>query len=335
MTLFKFIGESVPTFRTTDLLTVDHPHRPYPPEHPIRYSLLIRAAAFVVLMLVGYLVFISVYAAVTGTFNFSVTAAILAELLIAIFAYLVLTMVTESRVWPHEIKPQRILGLFKGMLLGLIMVSVCIGILALMGSYTITGFNAEYSPWLDIFFMGVVAGVAEELMMRGALFRLTEEGLGSWGAVVVSALVFGFLHLGNFSGTVWGAVAISIEAGLTFAAIYIITRSLWWCIGVHFAWNVFLGPVFGSIVSGTERQHSWFESHFSGPEILTGGAFGMEASIVSVIILGGLGITLLVFAQVKGLMVLPIWMRKARLTDQRHSVWPTYEPPQNQSRSGR
>jgi len=238
----------------------------------------------------------------------------LAELIGVVIAYPVLTFLMESRVWPYEIDFQRLSGLFKGMVLGAVLVSVCIGVLALLGSYSVTGFNGGYSPWMDLLVIGVCAGVAEEILFRGVLFRLVEEGLGTWGAVLLSALVFGGLHMNNPDATLWGAVAIVIEAGILFAAVYVLTRSLWWCIGLHFAWNTMEGPVFGSIVSGTGAHNSWLVSAWTGPDILTGGVFGLEASIVPVILLGALGICLLVYAARKGLMVSPIWSRRALLT---------------------
>jgi len=239
---------------------------------------------------------------------------VLSELVPAITAYLILTLAMEGRVWPWEIKPGRVLGLFKGMFLGALLVAVCVGVLALLGSYSIIGFNWHYSPWNDLLTLGVTAGVAEEIMMRGTLFRLVEEGLGTWGGVAISACVFGGAHLTNPDGTLWGATSIAIEAGILFAAVYIITRSLWWCIGLHFAWNVAEGPVFGSIVSGSGAQDSWLVASWTGPELLTGGVFGLEASIVPVILLGALGVAALVYAWRKGLMISPIWIRKRTLT---------------------
>jgi len=266
----------------------------------------------------GVIVFVSVHAAIVGSFDLrgNYIVPLLAELFAVVVAFLVVTMVTETRVWPLEIEPRRFLGLFKGMALGVILVSLCIGVLALLGVYRVTGTNPNYNPWLDILSMGVVAAVAEELAMRGGLFRLSEEGLGTWGATILSGLVFGMMHIANPEATLWGAMAIAIEAGILFAAIYAITRSLWWCIGLHFAWNITQGAVFGSIVSGTGDQQSWLVSQWTGPEILTGGRFGLEASIVPVILLGGLGIGLLIYAQRKGIMVAPIWARKKVLTGQ-------------------
>jgi len=254
----------------------------------------------------------SVVSAITGSFSVAGTSPV-SDMIIpaaAILAYLVLTMLTESRVWPHEIAPRRVLGLVKGIVLGFILVSVCILILGIIGVYRIESFNPDYNPWLAFLVIGVGAGITEEILFRGIGFRLIEESLGSWGAMGISGLAFGLLHAFNPDGTWWGGIAIAIEAGILFAAVYVLTRSLWWSIGLHFAWNMTEGPIWGSVVSGAGFSDSWFVSSWRGPDLLTGGSFGLEASLVPVILLGLLGIGLLIYAQRKAVMVRPVWSRR-------------------------
>jgi len=273
-----------------------------------------RLAVFALVFIGVAILIISAITASTSDFSVPDWSKPVAELVGALVAYGVVTMYTEARIPPFELAPRRALGLVKGLVLGLVLAGVCVGILAATGTYTITGVNSSYSPWSDLFVIGVVAGVAEEIMFRGVVFRLLEEGVGTWGAVIVSAVLFGVLHLSNPDGTWWGAASIAVEAGILFAAVYAVTRSLWWCVGLHFAWNVAEGPIFGSAVSGSGHVNSWLVSSWSGPEILTGGSFGLEASIVPVVLLGALGIALLVLAQRKGAMVAPMWTRRRVLT---------------------
>ena len=314
ITLFRLIGERIPVLRSSDLLTEDHPDRPYPVVQRVRTSALIRALVFLAVFFVAMILWTSLDFMVVGSVSANDAGYALAQMASVIVAYVVLTFAMEARVWPYEIEPRRLLGLVKGMLLGAVVIAACVGILALAGVYSVTGVNSDYSPWLDLLLLGVAAGVTEEIQMRGAVFRLTEEFLGTWGAVAVSALAFGLMHLSNANATLWGAIAIALEAGILLAAVYVLTRSLWWCIGVHFAWNIVEGPVFGSIVSASGTQNSWLIGSWTGPEILTGGQFGLEASIVPVILSGGLGVALLLYAWRKGLMVAPMWTRKKKLT---------------------
>jgi len=308
MTLFTLVGEKPPVLRSSDLLSEDHPNRTYPGH--ARTSAMIRALVFLAIYCTAMIVWTVADFMLAGSQSDNDALYALVQMTSAIVAYFVLIVVMEERVRPYEIQPSRIFGLVKGMVLGGAVITVCIGILALLVSYSIIGTNPNYSPWLDLLLLGVAAGVNEEIQMRGVLFRLVEEGLGTLGAVAISALVFGLMHLSNSSATAWGTIAIALEAGILLAAVYVLTRSLWWCIGLHFAWNVVEGPIFGSAVSASARDGSWLISSWTGLDILTGGGFGLEASIVLVILSGSLGVILLVYAQRRGLMVAPMWARK-------------------------
>lgn len=231
------------------------------------------------------------------------------EVAAVVIAYLVVVMLLEKRRNPYELRLSRLLGLLVGMLTGFGVIALCIGILFLTGNYRVIGFNPNYSPWMDIFVMGVCGGIGEEIACRGIIFRLLEEWIGTWGSVLVSALLFGLMHLGNPGATLWGALALAIESGVLFAAIYAWTRSLWWVIGFHAMWNVAEGPIFGSVVSGTGNQSSWFIASWQGPEILTGGPFGFEASIVPVLVCGAIAVFILVFLQKQGKVAKPLWKR--------------------------
>lgn len=315
MTVFSLIRENAPTIRDLDLLTCDHPDRPYPPVRRFRNSAIVRAIGFFVIFLAAGFVFMSINSAITGSFGTSETSLVpvMAQTLAAVLAYLVITMLTESRIWPLEIAPKRALGLVKGLLLGFILVSFCVLILAIIGVYRIESFNPAYNPWSAMMTIGVGAAVTEEILFRGILLRLFEESVGTWGATIISGLAFGLLHVVNPDGSWWGGFAIAIEAGLLFAAVYALTRSLWWCIGLHFAWNITEGPIWGSIVSGTGQAGSWFTSSWHGPEILTGGSFGLEASVIPVILWGILAVWMLVYTQRHAVMVAPAWSRRKLL----------------------
>jgi hypothetical protein len=140
-------------------------------------------------------------------------------------------------------------------------------------------------------------------MFRGVLFRMAEEGLGTWAALAISALFFGSAHLANPGATVWSAVAIAIEAGLMLGMVYHVTRSLPLCIGVHAAWNFTLAAVYGGAVSGHDAGSSWLAGKLSGPEWLTGGAFGIEASVVAVALGAAMALGLAAYAMRRGTVV--------------------------------
>ncbi|MFD3734287.1 CPBP family intramembrane glutamic endopeptidase [Streptomyces sp. NPDC058632] len=134
--------------------------------------------------------------------------------------------------------------------------------------------------------LGTMAGVAvaEELLFRGVVFRLVEEVSGTWVALAFSSVLFGGLHLVNEKATVWGALAIAVEAGLMLGVVYAATRTLWLPIGLHFGWNFALTGIFGTTVSGSEgTPDGLLQGVLTGPEALTGGDFGPEASIMAIL----------------------------------------------------
>ncbi|HEY0247616.1 MAG TPA: type II CAAX endopeptidase family protein [Gryllotalpicola sp.] len=202
-----------------------------------------------------------------------------------VFAYALLVRWLEARRWPAELALRAAApGLAWGVLLGLALFSAVIAVIALAGGYRVLGIGSI--PGAVAYFGAMwTIGVSEEVIFRGALFRLVEEGAGTWVALAASALVFGGAHLLNAHATVWGALAIAIEAGVLFGAVYAATRTLWLVIGLHFAWNFAEGGIYGAIVSGNDQgTTSILRAGFSGPTLLTGGDFGPEASLVSIIV---------------------------------------------------
>ncbi len=227
----------------------------------------------------------------------------------ALFAYLVLVKLVERRPL-NELAPRKLLshGLL-GLAVGTLLFSAVVGVLWLAGSYHVVGFN-PHVDWLPALLMvGLGAGIGEEIMFRGALFRIVEEGLGSWAALAISALFFGLAHAGNPGATPWSSAAIAIEAGLLFGLLYIVTRSLPVCMGLHAAWNFCQGTVYGIPVSGLKAD-GWLVSTRTGPDWLSGGVFGAEASVVALALCLLCSAALLVVALRRGSLVAPSWKRR-------------------------
>ena len=120
-------------------------------------------------------------------------------------------------------------------------------------------------------------------MFRGVLFRRLEAALGTSVALLISASVFGLLHAGNAGASWTSTLAIALESGVLLGILYAATRSLWLPIGLHLGWNFTEGGVFGAAVSGGQYQ-GIFPATLSGPDWLTGGAFGPEASVAALIV---------------------------------------------------
>jgi len=156
----------------------------------------------------------------------------------------------------------------------------------------------------------LIAGVIqEEFVFRGMIFRKLERSFGSWIALAVSAILFGLIHLMTPNSTLVGIIAIMVTAGVLIAAIYILTRSLWWVMGVHLGWNFFEGPVFGTQLSGHVLP-GFFSSVITGPVAWTGGSFGPEAGLASILIVGSVGFFLCLRAARQHRMLPHNWQQR-------------------------
>ena len=196
-----------------------------------------------------------------------------------------------------------------GLLIGAGLYAACELVLMALGYYRIQGLN----PWrymLPAIAMALSSGIFEELLFRGVLFRSVETWLGSWAALVVSSLVFGITHLMNPQGTLEGALYIAVEAGVLLAAAFMLTRRLWLCMGFHVAWNYTQSAIFSSIVSGNDATQGLIRSTIKGPDLLTGGSFGLESSILALTLCTTAGVVMLVMAVKRGKIVPPAWKRK-------------------------
>lgn len=175
-------------------------------------------------------------------------------------------------------------NLFQGMTIGVLMFCVLTAILYFTGCYEVKSIGCEYLPWLADFGLFFLVAVGEEIIFRGFIFRMIDQRFSTWVALLVSALIFGFVHYTNPNGTIWASVAIAIEAGLMLAMAYKCTNSLFFPIGIHWTWNFSQGNVFGFPVSGTSVDNTLITPAISGNELLTGGEFGPEASVNAAVI---------------------------------------------------
>jgi membrane protease YdiL (CAAX protease family) len=197
-----------------------------------------------------------------------------------------------------------------GLLIGAGLYTCSVLVLMILGVYRIEGLN-PISFMIPAIALALSSGVFEELLFRGALFRIVEEWLGSWISLLVSSFVFGFVHMLNPAATLTGALFISIEAGLLLAAAYMVTRRLWMSIGFHMSWNYTQSAVFSGIVSGGVSEPGLIKPVIKGPDFLTGGSFGLESSVVAFVFCTTTGVALLIMAVRRGNIVPPFWKRAA------------------------
>ena len=217
--------------------------------------------------------------------------------LVGLFLYAVWTNLTERRP-VAELSMKRLLpGLGSGFLLGIVYFGCVVGIMALLGAFRITEAHFDAPVMLQYLAYFFLVAVFEEIVFRGVLFRLIDDRWNTAVALIVSALVFGAMHLMNPGATLWSAFAIAVEAGLLFGVVYKCSGTLWVPIGIHWAWNFVQGNVLGFAVSGNPVTDKIFSAIISGPDWITGGRFGAEASVPAVVV--GLLLTVVLLCKCK------------------------------------
>ena len=243
------------------------------------WILLFILAAF--LSIIGYGLLISGYQG-ADYFAHPGLTVVAAAIILGLYALFVRWI---ERHWPADLPlgklvPHTLLGILVGFIIMVLVVSTIVA----MGDATVTwkGFSVEKQ--FSVFMMFLAVAVGEEMIFRGVIFRWIDERWNTWVALLISAILFGWMHISNDNATWWSSLAIAVEAGLLLGAAYKWSGSLWVPIGIHWAWNYTQGNIFGLAVSGSDAGETMLTTIVNGPDIITGGAFGPEASIISVIL---------------------------------------------------
>lgn len=173
-----------------------------------------------------------------------------------------------------------------GFLVGFGLFSLVIAILWILDVYRVDGVNFVLISLIGALVGAFVSAFAQELIFRGVIYRITEEWLGTWWAIAISALLFGLIHLSSAGATIFSALGVALQAGVLLAAAYALTHRLWMAIGLHMAWDFANDGIFGVGVAGQSGQalHGLLQANLSGPRLLTGGTVGIEASVVALVI---------------------------------------------------
>ena len=243
------------------------------------WILLFIVAAF--LSIIGYGLLISGYQGADYFAHPSLTV-VAAAIILGLYALFVRWI---ERHWPADLPlgklvPHTLLGILVGFIIMVLVVSTIVA----MGDATVTWKGFSIEKQFSVFMMFLAVAVGEEMIFRGVIFRWIDERWNTWVALLISAILFGWMHISNDNATWWSSLAIAVEAGLLLGASYKWSGSLWVPIGIHWAWNYTQGNIFGLAVSGSDAGETMLTTIVNGPDIITGGAFGPEASIISVIL---------------------------------------------------
>ena len=181
--------------------------------------------------------------------------------------------------------------LLQGCGLGAGMISVVFVVEYTAGMVHIEFYDLTLQQMLPVFFnslfLYVVVGYGEELLFRGYILQVAAEGMNRAMAAILFAVFFASAHFNNPNVSLFGLMNVGL-AGIWLALAYYKTNALWLPIGLHFSWNFFQGFVYSFPVSGTTSVKEQIgKAIVSGPEWITGGAFGPEGGALTTVLLIG------------------------------------------------
>lgn len=240
---------------------------------------------------VGYLVFMPLF------FIFIDNAFVTLSLELLAFAFISLAII----LWARFVEKSPWLGLgmtkkgaFKDFILGwgigAAMLITCVLLMWGFGAIRIS--SVQFSPQLFGEFLVLVLawsvqGATEELLTRGWMFSSLSAKHNIPVGLLISSLFFTFLHLGNDGISLIPLLDLTLFAILA-CLVILKTGNLWVISGIHAAWNCFQGNVFAFPVSGSQAGQAFISVNTAGPDWLSGGAFGVEGSIISLLIQSGM-----------------------------------------------
>lgn len=169
-----------------------------------------------------------------------------------------------------------------GVILGLLIMAFAYVFLYLIGEIVFENYTFDFQKIFLSIILFVGVSVFEEVIFRGYMLKNLLESFNPYVALFISSIFFSLIHGSNPNVTTLGLCNIFL-AGFFLGASYIFTKNLWFPIALHFSWN-FFQSMFGFKVSGMD-SYSIIEFTIPENNMLNGGEFGFESSVLSIIIL--------------------------------------------------
>ena len=214
--------------------------------------------------------------------------------MLAFLGYAVLVKAVERReaveVLPHA---GMIAEISVGALFGFLLLCAMTALLWSLGLY-----HVQLGHWqhvLDSFvFNSYLSGMVEELMFRAILLRILGRGFGLGWGLMLSSVLFGLAHLTH--GDWLAVLGITINGGLTLGLLYMVTGRVWMSIGLHTGWDFTEDSLLGvNSHNGLLRSMPVAGK----PELLTGGQFGPDSSVLALLI-GVLAVAAILYGRKRG-----------------------------------
>lgn len=218
--------------------------------------------------------------------SFSGTSNLVTQVLSLFLAIFLMTKISKLKTEQLGFSKDNIVSSYlKGTLFGILQIfSVFFIIFGLKAIDVYYVGNINVLLLIKVFIFFVFQGLFEEILFRGYLMPFFSKAIGIKLSIILLSFLFTCIHLFNPNLSIVGLVNVFL-AGVTFSLIYYYTGNLWIVGAMHTIWNFILGFIVGSQVSGIDTYNSIF---FSIPvvnkDLISGGEFGFEASIVETIL---------------------------------------------------
>ena len=190
-------------------------------------------------------------------------------------------------------------GWLIGALIGVGLLAVCVAAIMITGSISYEGLSKDTNiPMLMLMLGGfIIQGAAEEFLCRGLVLCSLKDRVPMPVAISASTFVFTFNHWGNFTGSepkyIFSGVFCLIVISCVFSFLTLKTKSIWAACGLHSVWNFCLCCVLGLNLSGSEGASTALINIRSvGNNLLNGGNYGIEASIIADIVIAATAVLL-------------------------------------------
>lgn len=221
--------------------------------------------------------------------NLSFLLIIYATALTLILAYIFARKILKrNNLSLGLVDENKIINYGKGILLGFFLLTIVVLILKVAGFAEIrknpAGFNIKF--FLLFVPAWMLQGFEEEFLLRAILMNQMAAGGKIGLAIIANSLIFSILHLGNASFSIMAFVNIFL-LGLVFSLIFYLQGSIYMAGAAHSIWNMTMANIYGITVSGNRPTAvTLFTTRLRGSDIISGGGFGVEGSIVTTIVLG-------------------------------------------------
>ena len=198
----------------------------------------------------------------------------------------------EKKPLPEMGLTKRFGNYFIGIIVGVLLLAVSVFAIVLTGNIEYHGIfeNADILMIILLFGGFIIQGATEEILCRGIVLHTLKEKTPTWIAIAVSTVLFIIPHWSSLleGGTIYGVIGVAnlVLISIIFSLLTIRFKSIWAACGLHSFWNAILYCILGLNLSGKdETVTAIFNMQSVGNNIWNGGAYGIEASIVTTVVL--------------------------------------------------